>query len=54
MKRLTEFGLIFCALVLVGGSLVLSLDDPAIALAFLDKRQDYPERLNRLQRPPYR
>ena len=36
MKRLTEFGLIFCALVLVGGSLVLSLDDPTIALAFLD------------------
>ena len=36
MKRVTEFGLIFCCLILVCGSLVLSLDDPAIALAFLD------------------
>lgn len=36
MKRVTEFGLIFCCLILVGGSLVLSLDDPAIATAFLD------------------
>ena len=36
MKRLTEFGLIFCCLILACGSLILSLDDPTIASAFLD------------------
>ncbi len=34
--RITEFGLLLCCLVLVCGSLVLSLDDPNNAIAFLD------------------
>ncbi|MBW4665379.1 MAG: hypothetical protein KME01_14460 [Chroococcus sp. CMT-3BRIN-NPC107] len=36
MKRLTEFGLFLCCLILVCGSLVLSLDNPNNAIAFLD------------------
>ncbi len=34
--RVTEFGLMFCCLILVCGSLFLALNDPTSAIAFLD------------------
>ncbi len=34
--RVTEFGLLLCCLVLVCGSLLLALNDPNNAIAFLD------------------
>lgn len=34
--RVTEFGLMFCCLILVCGSLFLALDDSNNAIAFLD------------------
>ena len=36
MNRPTEFGLIFCCVILVGGGLFLSLDNQDNAIAFLD------------------
>lgn len=34
--RVTEFGLMFCCLILVCGSLFLATSDPTSAVAFLD------------------